>query len=219
MSYEPNIRKFSGQEDSARWKADFISEIGGPGGPAERMKHVYFSRCLEGAALEWYCNDLEYRAKVYWDILSAAFDTRWKPTASNIPVEPPAQTTIFAPADTATPAIYETTTTSERLDRATDVQHVTPALASVQVRTEVELTHTAMPTPAAAQLETDSIESNAPVQTQSRVQPVTTTTTATATDSNNTATKIGQRDNAEPTEDREEKQERRAEERERRAEE
>ena len=84
MSYEPKIRKFSGQEDSSRWKADFISEIGGPGGPGERMKHVYFSRCLEGVALEWYCNDLEYRAKVYWDILSAAFDTRWKPTTSNV---------------------------------------------------------------------------------------------------------------------------------------
>ena len=52
---------------------------------------------------------------------------------------------------------------------------------SAQVRTEVKLTHTTMPTPATAQLETDSIESNAPVQTQSRIQPVTTTTTTPAT--------------------------------------
>jgi hypothetical protein len=118
------------------------------------MKHIYFSECLEGPALEWYCNDLEYRAKVYWDMLSAAFDSRWKPTTSNfhavevihaiealpnskppdftdirqqyinyhiahqhrVAMHAPAlstqttTTTISAPANTATPAIYETTT-------------------------------------------------------------------------------------------------------------
>ena len=147
--YEPKIHKFSGQEDSAQWIADFISEIGGPGGPREWMKHIYFSQCLKGAVLEWYCNDLEYRAKVYWDMLSAAFDTCWKLIANNVPAELPMQSTIPpttaipAPTNTATPAtttaattahtdtavpttISETAATPERLDRALDVQHITP---------------------------------------------------------------------------------------------
>ena len=51
---------------------------------------------------------------------------------------------------------------------------------SAQVQTEVKLTHTTMPTPATVQLETNSIESNVPIQTQSRVQPITTTTTTPA---------------------------------------
>ena len=50
------------------------------------MKHVYFSRCLKGAVLEWYCHDLEYRVKVYWDLLSTAFDACWKPTTGNMHV-------------------------------------------------------------------------------------------------------------------------------------
>jgi hypothetical protein len=70
MPYKPKIWKFSGQEEPAWWKAKFISEIEGPGGPRERMKHIYFSHCLEGATYEWYCHDLEYKAMVYWDILS-----------------------------------------------------------------------------------------------------------------------------------------------------
>jgi hypothetical protein len=82
MAYQPKIQKFNGQEDSAQWKAEFESEIEGPGGPGEHMKYVYFSQCLEGAAYEWYCHDLEYKAKLYWDLLSAAFDTRWKPTSN-----------------------------------------------------------------------------------------------------------------------------------------
>ena len=233
MSYEPKIRKFSGQEDSAQWKAEFISEIEGPEGPGERMKDAYFSQCLEGAALEWYCHDLEYRVKVYWDLLSTAFDTRWKPTTSNVHAievlqnseppnfadirqqyinyhiahrycvaahapELPMQTTTAttpAPANTATPAIYETATTATtpahtdtaaptaisetaatpvRADRALDVRHVT----TVPARSEVELTII---------------------------------TTATS--------KTGQREKAEPREDRDEKRQRRAEERERRTEE
>ena len=76
MAYQPKIQKFNGQEDSAQWKAEFVSKIEGPGGPGEWMKHVYFSQCLKGAAYEWYCHDVEYKAKLYWDLLSAAFDTR-----------------------------------------------------------------------------------------------------------------------------------------------
>jgi hypothetical protein len=84
MLYQPKIGKFSGQEDPTQWKAEFISEMEGPEGPGERLKHVYFSHCLEGAALEWYCHHLEYKAKVYWDLLSTAFDTRWKTTTSDV---------------------------------------------------------------------------------------------------------------------------------------
>ena len=70
--------------------------------------------------------------------------------------------------------------------RAEQVKQDTEAAQSVepisaQVRTEVKLTHTTMPAPAAVQLKTDSIESNVPVQTQSRVQPITTTTATPAT--------------------------------------
>src|SRR5882762_6952651 len=92
--YEPKIWKFSRQEDSAWWKANFILEIGGPEGPGEQMKHVYFSQCLESATLKRYCNDLEYRAKVYWDMLSATFDTCWELITSNVPAEIPMQSTI-----------------------------------------------------------------------------------------------------------------------------
>jgi hypothetical protein len=63
--YLPKIRKFSRNEDSVQWLGDCISEMEGSGGPGARMKHVYFSRCLEGAAYNWYCNVLEYDPKVY----------------------------------------------------------------------------------------------------------------------------------------------------------
>jgi hypothetical protein len=43
MAYQPKIQKFNGQEDSAQWKAEFMSEMEDPGGPRELMKHVYFS--------------------------------------------------------------------------------------------------------------------------------------------------------------------------------
>jgi hypothetical protein len=62
VDYLPKIQKFSGNEDSAQWVEDYISEMEGPGGPGARMGHVYFSRCLEGATLEWYGN---YKPKVY----------------------------------------------------------------------------------------------------------------------------------------------------------
>ena len=48
------------------------------------MKHVYFSRCLEGAAYDWYCNILEYAPKVYWDLLPPAFSSHWNPITCNI---------------------------------------------------------------------------------------------------------------------------------------
>jgi hypothetical protein len=47
-----------------QWLDDYISEIEGPRAPGARMKHVYFSRFLEGAAYDWYCNVLEYAPKV-----------------------------------------------------------------------------------------------------------------------------------------------------------
>ena len=82
--YLPKIRKFNGNEDSVQWLDDYISEIEGPGGPRARMKHVYFSRCLEGAAYDWYCNILEYAPKVYWDLLPPAFSSHWNPITCDI---------------------------------------------------------------------------------------------------------------------------------------
>jgi hypothetical protein len=48
------------------------------------MKHVYFSQCLAGTAHKWYCHELDYNSKLYWNLLSAAFNAHWKPTTSNI---------------------------------------------------------------------------------------------------------------------------------------
>jgi hypothetical protein len=61
LAYQPKIQKFSEQEGSAQWQADFISEIEGPGGPGKQLKHVYFGQCLKDAAYEWYCHKLKYK--------------------------------------------------------------------------------------------------------------------------------------------------------------
>ena len=81
----PKIRKFSGNEDAVQWLEDYVSEIESSGGPGTRMKHVYFSRCLEGAAYEWYSHDLAYAVKLYWVLLSDAFLTRWDTVAHDVP--------------------------------------------------------------------------------------------------------------------------------------
>jgi hypothetical protein len=77
VSYQLKFWKFCGGEDSVQWLEDYISEIEGPRGPEARMEHVFFSECLEGATLGWYCNVLEYKPKVYWDLLPAAFSSHW----------------------------------------------------------------------------------------------------------------------------------------------
>jgi hypothetical protein len=53
-------------------------------GSGARMKHVYFSRCLKGAAYDWYGNVLEYKPKVYWDLLAAAFSSHWNPITCDV---------------------------------------------------------------------------------------------------------------------------------------
>jgi hypothetical protein len=60
--YQLKIQKFTGVENAMQWLKDYIAEINGPGGPGQ--KHVYVSKCLEGAALDWYCHDLESNTKV-----------------------------------------------------------------------------------------------------------------------------------------------------------
>ena len=84
--YQPKIRKFNGNEDSVQWLKDYRSEIGGPEGPGNGMGHVYFGTCLEGAALDWYCNTLEYEPKVYWNLLPMAFSSHWDPITHRIHV-------------------------------------------------------------------------------------------------------------------------------------
>jgi hypothetical protein len=81
--YQPKIRKFSGDEIPIQWLQDYISEIDGAGG-LTNSKHVYFCRCLKGAAKDWYCNVLEYKPKVYWDLLAAAFSSHWNPITCDI---------------------------------------------------------------------------------------------------------------------------------------
>ena len=76
--YQPKIRKFNGNEDSMQWLKDYRSKIGGPKGPGDGMGHIYFGTCLEGAALDWYCNTLEYELKVSWNLLPAAFSSHWE---------------------------------------------------------------------------------------------------------------------------------------------
>ena len=82
--YQPKIWKFSGNEDSTQWLKDYRSEIGGPEGPGDRMGHVYFGSCLEGEAMDWYYNILDYKSKVYWDLLPAAFSSHWDPITKEI---------------------------------------------------------------------------------------------------------------------------------------
>src|SRR5882762_3989044 len=82
LDYQPKIRKFSGDENPIQWLNDYMAEMDGPGGP--RLKHVYFCRCLMGAASDWYCNVLEYKRKLYWDLLQAAFSARWKPVTFDV---------------------------------------------------------------------------------------------------------------------------------------
>jgi hypothetical protein len=85
VDYVPKIRKFSGNENAVQWLEDYVSEIGSSGGPGTGMKHVYFSRCLEGAAYEWYSHDLAYGVKLDWILLSEAFLTRWDTVAHDVP--------------------------------------------------------------------------------------------------------------------------------------
>jgi hypothetical protein len=85
--YVPKIRKFSGNEDAVQWLEDYVSEIESSGGPGTRMKHVYFSRCLEGAAYEWYSHDLAYAVKLDWILLSEAFLFRWDTVAHDVPTD------------------------------------------------------------------------------------------------------------------------------------
>ena len=82
--YQPKIQKFNGNEDSVQWLMDYRSKIGGPEGPGDGMGHVYFGTCLEGAALDWYCNTLEYEPKVYWNLLPTAFSSHWDPITHGI---------------------------------------------------------------------------------------------------------------------------------------
>ena len=82
--YQPKIWKFNGNKDSVQWLKEYRSEIGGPEGPGDGMGHVYFGTCLEGAALDWYCNILEYEPKVYWYLLPAAFSSHWDPITHEI---------------------------------------------------------------------------------------------------------------------------------------
>ena len=82
--YQPKIRKFNGNEDSAQWLKDYFSEIGGSGGPGNGMGHVYFCQCLEGAMFDWYCNTLDYKSKVYWNLLPATFSSHWDPITYNV---------------------------------------------------------------------------------------------------------------------------------------
>ena len=77
-------QKFSRNEDPVRWLDEYISEIEGSGGPGAQMKHICFSRCLEGAGYDWYCNILEYDPKVYWDLLPAAFISNWIPITCDV---------------------------------------------------------------------------------------------------------------------------------------
>ena len=82
--YQLNIQKFNRNEDSAQWLKDYRSEIGGPEGPGDRMGHVYFGSCLEGEVMDWYYNILDYKSKVYWDLLSTAFSSHWDPITHGI---------------------------------------------------------------------------------------------------------------------------------------
>ena len=72
------------KRDSVQWLEDYISEIGGPKGHGDRMGHVFFSSCLEGAALDWYCTILEYKPKIYWNLLPATFSSHWNPITQKI---------------------------------------------------------------------------------------------------------------------------------------
>jgi hypothetical protein len=81
--YQPKIWKFSRDEKPIQWLKDYISEIEGAGG-LTNPKHVYFCQCLKGAASDWYCNVLEYKPKLYWDLLQAAFSAHWKPVTFNV---------------------------------------------------------------------------------------------------------------------------------------
>jgi len=82
--YQPKIWKFCGNEDSGEWLEDYISETEGPGGPGPNSKHAYFGECLTGPGEDWYCNVLEYKPKVYWDLLQAAFSSYWNPITCDI---------------------------------------------------------------------------------------------------------------------------------------
>jgi hypothetical protein len=55
-----------------------MAKMDGPGGPG--LKHIYFCQCLKGAADDWYCNVLEYKLKLYWDLLQATFSAHWNPS-------------------------------------------------------------------------------------------------------------------------------------------
>jgi len=83
-TYQPTIRKFCGNENSVQWLEDYISEIEAPGGPGPNSKHVYFGECLTGPGYDWYCNVLEYKSKVYWDLLQAAFVARWNTVTHDV---------------------------------------------------------------------------------------------------------------------------------------
>src|ERR1700691_4181230 len=81
--YQPKIQKFCGNEDSVQWLEDYISEIEGPGRP--NLKHTYFGECLTGPGKDWYyCNVLEYKPKVYWNLLQAAISSHWNPITCDI---------------------------------------------------------------------------------------------------------------------------------------
>jgi hypothetical protein len=82
-NYQPKIRKFSRDENPIQWLKDYISKIEGAGG-LNNLKHVYFYQCFKGAASDWYCNVLEYKPKLYWDLLQAAFSACWKPVAFDV---------------------------------------------------------------------------------------------------------------------------------------
>jgi hypothetical protein len=71
--------------------------------------------------------------------------------------------TIPAPANTAAPAIYETTTTPERSDRVVDARHVTPTSMAISTQLELETT--------TATTATDSDNAIAMVKQQDNEEP------------------------------------------------
>ena len=71
-----------------------------------------FWQLSRGAALDWYCNILEYKAKFYWNLLPAAFSSHWDTITQKIHV----QDTLLSSSPTLqalplqTPPTFESTT-------------------------------------------------------------------------------------------------------------
>jgi len=96
------MAKFSGSEDPKAWLKTYTNSLDTAGIPIS-MRHVYFSRNLDGLAHKWYIEDVKYTDKLYWEKLCAAFKGKWTLPHS-------ALATLDSPDNNAAEEIYHLTT-------------------------------------------------------------------------------------------------------------